>query len=147
MGIRLLGFLFSLVFLITLGGCASTRKNHELQIQDLRNQITVLEIENQQKDELIDGLKEALKKRQAEKQTAAQELKAIGEVKSRPTAKQIQIALRNAGFHPGPIDGKIGRQTRQAIKAFQRANNLSVDGKVGKKTWSLLRDYLYTKAK
>ncbi|MFZ2937989.1 MAG: peptidoglycan-binding domain-containing protein, partial [Candidatus Omnitrophota bacterium] len=38
-------------------------------------------------------------------------------------------------------------QTKDAIKAFQQANNLTVDGKVGKKTWDLLKEYLYKKAK
>ncbi|MCM8792068.1 MAG: peptidoglycan-binding protein, partial [Candidatus Omnitrophica bacterium] len=59
----------------------------------------------------------------------------------------IQIALKNAGYNPGEIDGKMGKQTRQAIRAFQKANGLVVDGKVGKRTWSLLREYLYKKAK
>jgi peptidoglycan hydrolase-like protein with peptidoglycan-binding domain len=41
----------------------------------------------------------------------------------------------------------MGRQTREAIKAFQRAHNLAADGKVGKQTWALLKDYLYQKIK
>jgi len=64
------------------------------------------------------------------------------EVKSRPSVKQIQKALKNAGYNPGSIDGKFGRQTREAIKDYQRANNLKPDGKVGKKTWKSLRKYL-----
>jgi len=71
----------------------------------------------------------------------------MGEVKSRPKAKQIQLALKNAGYYSGAIDGKIGKVTKDAIKAFQRANNLIVDGKMGKKTWELLRKYLYLKVK
>ena len=73
--------------------------------------------------------------------------KMVGEVKSRPKTKQIQIALENAGYNPGRIDGRMGRQTREAIKAFQRANNLIADGKVGKKSWNLLKEYLYKKIK
>ena len=57
-------------------------------------------------------------------------------------AKQIQIALKKAGFYSGPIDGKIGPKTRQAIKAFQKKNNLKVDGIVGKNTWEKLKVYL-----
>jgi carboxyl-terminal processing protease len=57
------------------------------------------------------------------------------------------MALKNAGYDPGKIDGKMGKQSSEAIKAFQKANNLPVDGKVGKKTWSLLRDYLNKKVK
>ena len=51
----------------------------------------------------------------------------------------IQTALANAGFYAGPIDGKIGPATRQAIEAFQRANGLTADGKVGAKTWTALK--------
>lgn len=56
--------------------------------------------------------------------------------------QDIQIALKNAGYYTGPIDGNIGRQTMKAIKDFQKANNLEVDGKVGDKTWDVLKQYL-----
>ena len=60
----------------------------------------------------------------------------------KPTNKQIQTALKNAGFYNGPIDGVIGPKTLKAIKEFQEKNNLKVDGKVGPKTWELLSRYL-----
>lgn len=40
---------------------------------------------------------------------------------------QIQIALKDAGYDPGPIDGVIGAQTMSAVNAFQLANKLPVD--------------------
>jgi peptidoglycan hydrolase-like protein with peptidoglycan-binding domain len=63
-------------------------------------------------------------------------------VPSKPTAGEIQTALKNAGYYTGLIDGKIGPLTKKAIEDFQRANNLQVDGKVGPKTWALLGSYL-----
>ncbi len=54
------------------------------------------------------------------------------------TTKQIQQALKDAGFDPGPIDGIRGRKTIQAIKEFQTANGLVVDGLVGPKTRAIL---------
>ncbi len=60
----------------------------------------------------------------------------------KPTNKDIQIALQNAGFYKGDIDGNIGFLTRKAIREFQAENNLVVDGKVGPKTWSVLSKYL-----
>lgn len=39
---------------------------------------------------------------------------------------KIQQALKDKGFDPGPIDGKAGTKTREAIQAFQKANNLHV---------------------
>jgi len=58
------------------------------------------------------------------------------------TKKKIQIALKNAGFYNGPIDGKIGRKTKEAIKEFQKANGLKADGVVGKETKEKLAGYL-----
>jgi murein L,D-transpeptidase YcbB/YkuD len=62
------------------------------------------------------------------------------------THKDIQLALKNAGFYNGSIDGKIGRNTKKAIKELQKANGLRADGKVGPKTKSLLLQYLTAKA-
>jgi Putative peptidoglycan binding domain len=39
---------------------------------------------------------------------------------------KIQQALKDKGFDPGPIDGVAGAKTREAIRAFQKANNLHV---------------------
>lgn len=56
-------------------------------------------------------------------------------------ARQIQTALKNAGYDPGPIDGKMGVMTMSAIRNFQKANNLVADGKVGPRTWEILQKY------
>lgn len=56
----------------------------------------------------------------------------------RPTTRDIQSALKKAGFDPGPVDGKMGSKTRQAIKDFQKSKGLVPDGVVGPKTWSAL---------
>ena len=58
------------------------------------------------------------------------------------TIKDIQAALKNAGFDPGAVDGKSGPRTQQAIKEFQRTNGLKIDGKVGPQTWGKLKGYL-----
>jgi lysozyme family protein len=34
--------------------------------------------------------------------------------------KQVQKALKNAGYYTGPVDGRIGKKTRRAIKDFQK---------------------------
>jgi peptidoglycan hydrolase-like protein with peptidoglycan-binding domain len=48
--------------------------------------------------------------------------------------KHAQEALKSAGHDPGPIDGKIGPQTRQAIKAFQSSNGLKETGTLDAET-------------
>ena len=60
----------------------------------------------------------------------------------KPTAQQIQQALKNAGFYAGKVDGTVGPKTKKAIEAFQSQNGLKADGKVGIKTWKLLSTYL-----
>ncbi|TRZ96305.1 peptidoglycan-binding protein [bacterium] len=147
---KLLILVVLLGFALTLTSCATAKKPKDLQMQGLRNQISVLESQLQDKADEINSLKESLSKASQEETKASAGLKSkkvVGEVKSRPNAKQIQMALKNAGYDPGTIDGKMGRQTKEAIRAFQRANNLYADGRVGKKTWKLLRKYLYQKVK
>ncbi|MBI3324943.1 MAG: peptidoglycan-binding protein [Candidatus Omnitrophica bacterium] len=60
----------------------------------------------------------------------------------KPSKKEIQQALKNAGVYQGPVDGKIGPRTRDAIKEFQRIQGLKVDGVVGRQTWEKLSPYL-----
>jgi peptidoglycan hydrolase-like protein with peptidoglycan-binding domain len=54
----------------------------------------------------------------------------------------IQSLLKKAGFPLGEIDGKIGPKTREAVMAFQKAQGLKADGKIGHKTLSALAEYL-----
>lgn len=56
--------------------------------------------------------------------------------------KQIQRALKKAGFYKGEIDGKMGPKTKEAIMRFQKAHGLKADGIVGKRTNEELRKYL-----
>ena len=60
----------------------------------------------------------------------------------KPAGKDIQAALKNAGFDPGKVDGKMGPRTRQAIKDFQKSKGLVPDGVAGPKTWNLLGKHL-----
>jgi hypothetical protein len=43
-------------------------------------------------------------------------------------ATAVQTGLANRGYYHGSIDGAIGSGTREAIRAFQKANNLPVTG-------------------
>ncbi len=45
-----------------------------------------------------------------------------------PLVADVQSALVNAGYDPGPADGVIGPRTSRAISAYQRDNGLSTDG-------------------
>ena len=48
--------------------------------------------------------------------------------------KRLQEALKQQGYDPGQIDGIFGKKTERAVKRFQRANGLKVDGIAGKQT-------------
>ena len=67
---------------------------------------------------------------------------APAEAADKPTNKQIQQALKNAGVYNGKVDGTIGPKTKKAIEIFQAQNGLKADGKVGRKTWKALSAYL-----
>lgn len=53
---------------------------------------------------------------------------------------RIQTALKQKGFYLGPLDGDFGGGTESAVKAFQAAVGLDVDGDVGPITWKTLFD-------
>jgi len=131
---------------ISLSGCATARKSGDEELQSLRNQVSLLESQLQSKDEEINSLRDSLDRVSYEAQKTIAKSDKM-EVKCRPSTKDIQTALSAAGYDPGVIDGKMGRKTREAIKAFQKANNLNADGKVGKDTWDLLKKYLDKKMK
>ncbi|MBQ9010588.1 MAG: peptidoglycan-binding protein [Clostridia bacterium] len=51
---------------------------------------------------------------------------------------QMQTRLFELGFYSGRIDGRFGPDTTEAVKAFQAANGLTVDGVPGKGTFARL---------
>ena len=51
---------------------------------------------------------------------------------------ELQKALLSLGFDPNGTDGKFGSGTRTAVKAYQKSRGLTVDGKAGNITLSLL---------
>lgn len=53
--------------------------------------------------------------------------------------RQVQQALKDAGFEPGPIDGILGSRTREALRNFQTANNLQATGEVNQDTLAALK--------
>ena len=57
---------------------------------------------------------------------------------SRDDVKSVQEALKNKGHDPGPIDGVMGGRTQQALRAFQRAQNIQTSGQLDSSTASAL---------
>lgn len=48
--------------------------------------------------------------------------------------RAVQRRLKELGYYKGAADGDFGPATETAVKDFQKANGLTADGKVGKKT-------------
>jgi peptidoglycan hydrolase-like protein with peptidoglycan-binding domain len=48
---------------------------------------------------------------------------------------QIQNALKSFGYDPGVIDGRLGKNTRKAIKKFQIAKEILPTGKIDSRTY------------
>jgi len=60
--------------------------------------------------------------------------------------REYQYMLQDLGFYVGPINednNESDDNTKAAVRAFQEAKGLTVDGKVGDETWPvLIREYL-----
>ena len=54
--------------------------------------------------------------------------------KGSDAVRAVQKRLKELGYYNGSADGDFGPATEAAVKAFQRANGLTADGKVGKQT-------------
>ena len=139
--VRWLGVVVIGIFV--LSGCSTIGGNKDLKTQGLRNQDSALE---SQSAKIIEST--SLEPVSLETSPVPAESLANSSVdQQRPKAKKIQQALKNAGYYQGDIDGKLGKQSRQAIRDFQKANNLKVDGKVGENTWAVLKEYSQVKVK
>ncbi len=136
-------FLIVAFLVLFLTGCAtttSTPKNQKQQLQEqvmeLQERVRLLETELQTKAREINELESELEKTRRIKQTT--ETAPITQL----SVRQVQTALKNAGFYKGVVDGKLGRQTKSSIKQFQKAHGLKADGIVGRRTTIELNKYL-----
>lgn len=128
---------FVLVVIFMLAGCATGAKKQAAQSQ----QPTYAKSQQTYQREMLDrsydneGSWSSESYGQSEKKTSFES----GEQLS---IRQIQRALKKAGFYKGKIDGKAGPKTKEAVMKFQKARGLKADGVVGKKTSLELRKYL-----
>ncbi len=131
---RMILFVF-LVF--ALAGCATSSKKQAAQSQPVVSEKSqkVYQQESYSRDYDYDDkwLSESYEKPAK---------KTYPEATIQLSQKQIQRALKNAGFYQGSIDGKIGPKTKEAIVKFQKAKGLKADGIVGKRTLAALNKYL-----
>lgn len=61
--------------------------------------------------------------------------------------KNAQIILKGLGYEPGRTDGYFSESTESSVKAFQRENNLKVDGIIDEKTAAKLEQTVISELK
>ncbi len=64
-----------------------------------------------------------------------------GEAQRPPFVREAQRALRDLGYHPGPIDGTFSSRTRSALEKYQLAEKLPVTGQLDAETMERLDVY------
>ena len=146
---------------MAFSGCASTQM--KTQNEQLETRMTELEKNLQAKDAEIVDLQyqvkdlsskiEGTKPAESEQgsQVAADQAQAVKQpevsnysqiIRVKVSSEKIQRALKSAGVYTGPVDGKIGPGTKEAIIEFQKSHGLKADGVLGKRTWEALKAYL-----
>lgn len=133
------------VLLMTLPGCATTKAHRpdptqdpQRQIADLQNQLMAKDQEIQDLQYQLDSSRSALPSTNFSSGSSSADRHNLLRVAG-VSETDVQRALVRAGFDPGPVDGRLGKKTRSAIKSFQRKNGLTADGVVGERTWAALR--------
>jgi len=132
--------LFGVVLAGLLTGCASTQGGSG----NLQARVIQLERTVSQQEQTIDELRQraSMSSGRSTKSSSSGKSSVLadrGIIRVPAAPQEVQTALQGAGYYSGNIDGKIGGQTIEAIKQFQRDNNLKVDGIVGAGTWSQLK--------
>ena len=59
---------------------------------------------------------------------------AMSQRNSSANIREAQEALKSKGYDPGPVDGRIGARTKEAIRSFQSASNLEATGTLDAQT-------------
>ena len=73
-------------------------------------------------------------------QTANSRENIIQKGSSGETVSSLQAQLKRLSYYTGSVDGVFGNQTEAAVRAFQQASQLPVDGKVGTQELAALED-------
>ncbi len=126
--------ILSIFLIFVLVGCATGPKKQAVQLQPQEYEAPVQKDSYSQDYDYGDTWSTEKYEEPAKKASSGPV------IKLRP--KQVQRALKGAGFYQGPIDGKIGPKTKAAIIKFQKASGLKADGVVGKRTSAKLNEYL-----
>lgn len=133
---KLLILVIITVFMFSASGCSLFMAK---DIKNLKRRVNALE----DREDIVEEKVEADTGKSVTYVSQAEVKEETPSVDSRSmTKKDIQIALKNAGYYDGPIDGKLGTKSRKAIRDFQQDKGLKVDGIAGTQTKKALVKYL-----
>ena len=118
---------------LTINGCGQKTSKNTSESTEFFKEIGSTEQENTE-SQINENMQNSITQAPAETPIAS----VSGD---KPTARDIQQALKNGNFYQGKVDGVLGPKTRKAVESFQTQNNLKVDGKVGPLTWQKLKTY------
>lgn len=144
MTLRSCKFVAIVIIAAVVSGCATARPR-KLAASTAGDRVSELQNEIRERDEQIAYLEEELEHHRTRDYRSHQKVGASSDQSSilripAVTPRELQSALKSAGYDPGPVDGRIGPKTKEAVIRFQRRNGLNADGVVGKKTWALLKN-------
>jgi len=142
----------AVAMVLVVSGCTTVPKQYREEMTGMKTKVDTLE----SRVETVESKQAEVEKASVEQAQSLEQLKAqkqqqfsrsnvgilVREGSPHGRTRDVQTALKNAGFYDGKIDGVKGNQTNSAIKAFQKANGLRADGVVGPRTWDLLCTYL-----
>lgn len=128
--------------LIATTGCVS-KGRYQSEVNTLQRQLVQTEAALRAQEEKSKALEAQIS---GKKSSVAAE-PYLGSTYRTPTgfelpAVDIQKGLKGAGYYSGAINGKIGPDSREALRNFQRDNGLTPDGVCGRQTWNKLKTYL-----
>lgn len=132
------------VLLLAATGCVS-KGTQEQEVSSMQGQIVQMDAALKAQEEKNRALEAQLEAARGPRMTST--VPYAGATYRTPSGFEIsgvdiQKALKGAGYYAGSIDGKIGPDSREAIRNFQRDNGLTADGVCGKQTWTKLKTYL-----
>lgn len=137
----ILGVVMTSVF---LAGCSTTLTARQQQDEELNTKLAALETRISETNQRLDEITQRPENLVGSQTKEIRSAQSAAPIKTRTTltTREIQVALKTAGHYAGSVDGKMGPQTLEAVRAFQRSKGLTPDGKVGSKTAMALAKHL-----
>jgi len=130
-----------------LSGCTMKDYDEVISTLDKRVQFTETKIDSlESRMNILEEKQNIIEKTVAENKKVQKPLAKREITADSITTKDMQLALRNASFYKGNIDGVSGPAMTSAIMEFQKANGLKPDGVAGSRTKGELIKYISEEA-